>query len=169
MEQPVGRRGLGRYLYMYMHHPSVAVLVRSAEAGCSVCTVIRGVLRHIYPAEFDEAAATVSPVLATASTHPEWMMNTEQSDDDIQVATRLAECAKSRNPTEDLNLGDIGEGRIVLEHGSLDELALRGNTGQRLVKVYVLNADRLSGHLFGFKNSCRSIPQDNKMFLMEDS
>lgn len=169
VEQPVGRRGLGRYRYMYMHHPNVAVLVRSAEAGCSVCAVIRDGLRYFHEAEFDEAAAAVSPALATGSMHAKSKMNAKQSDDDIQVATRLAKCAKPRNPGENLDLGNIGKGRIVLEHGSLDELALRGNTGQRNIEVHVLNVNPLHFFLFGFKTSCRSISQDDKMFLMDDS
>lgn len=169
VEAPEGRRGLGRYFYTYMHHPSVAALVRSAEAGCNICAVICYEMRFNNRARFDEAAAMLSAALTTASTHSEWIMNTRQSDDDTSAATQLAKCAESRDHLKDLDLGDAGNGRIVIEHSSHDKPGPWGTADKFTVKAYAFNVKFVYAYLSGFQTSCRSISQDYKMGSVRDS
>lgn len=150
MDKPEGRRSSpGRYLYIYMHHPSVAALARSAE-GCSICTVLRHGLRSSHTTEFDQAANAVSPAPTTASTHV-------KSDD--EVATCLAERVKSKNSFEELDLADIGKGRLIIQYSSHDKPGLREATGNFLIQADILNSDSLFGAFYGFQTSCRSIFQ----------
>lgn len=151
VDTPEGRRGFGYYLYIYMHHPSVAALLRSAE-GCSICTVLCHGLRSSNAIEFSQAADALAPAPTNASTHA-------KSDD--EVATCLAERVKSKNSFERSDLADIGKGRIILRHYSNDELGLRGTTGKFVIEADVLNNDSLYGVFSGFQNSCRSISQNN--------
>lgn len=143
------------FLYRYMHHPSVPALVRSSEAGCRVCTVLRYTVSRDGETYFNGIGASM---------HRESTMNTKQSAaDDVSLATRLAECAKSKNSSQltELDLGNTGKGRIVIEHFPCDELGLRGTTSKFHGTVYAL-VDDLSSALFeffyGFQTSCRPFP-----------
>lgn len=155
VDAPEGRRQLGRYHYIYMHHPSVAALVRSAK-GCSICNVLRNTLRRLNKPQFDKAAATVTPALTTASTSATSIADAEQSDD--EVATRLAEQVKLKTSLKRLDLGDIGKGRIIIQHSSHNKLGPRGNTDIFNIRAYVLDAWSLSVYLSVFQTSCRSYP-----------
>lgn len=86
-------REQGRYLYIYMHHLNFRTLQGSAGGGCEICTVIFDELRSYgdIPKEF---AATSSQAQSTAGPQPKSVVPGAQFDEDIFIATRLAELAK---------------------------------------------------------------------------
>lgn len=154
VEMPEGQRLDGHYHYIYMHHPSIAALVRSAK-GCSICKVLCHDLRSGHATDFDQAAGVVSPALTTASKRVKSIMDAETSHD--QAAAYLAEQVKSMTYFYDLDLGDIGKGRIIIQHSSHDKLGPRGTIDKLYTRVNLPNVDFLYGVLSGFQTSCRSI------------
>lgn len=137
----------GRYVYTYVHHAHIVALLASAEAGCGLCMFFINRLKKL------DAFSEWKRDAVLRSAQPNSGTPTAQPDEDVFVATQLAEFGRREDIYSHSDLGIRGHGRIVVQIYSDERPRLWWKHGGLSNVVSVLNTC-LFAHFRYFRTFC---------------
>lgn len=139
----------GCYVYTYVHHAHIVALLASAEAGCGLCLFFINRLKKL------DAFSEWKRDAVLRSAHPNSETATAQPDEDVFVATQLAERGRREDIYSHSDLGIHGHGRIVVQIYSDERPRLWWKHGGLFNVVSVLNTG-LFAYFRYFQTPCMS-------------
>lgn len=115
------------YVYTYIHHAHIVALRASAEAGCCLCAFL---FNKLGEASEDCDWGRDSDIECDGDSDIEWVLDSDiisklmppnsertiaQPDEDVFIATQLAELGRRQGIYDTWELGAHGHGRIVVQ------------------------------------------------------
>lgn len=142
------------YIYIYVHHPNVGVLIASAEAGCDGCTILCDGLRRQSGNDFDAIRALYPPVQGSKQPESVAQLTTTMAND-TQAATRFADVIRQDRVFSDTHLEHYDNGRVVLSSPCQHESGIRACSHDDpwpSLTVKALTTPKLDGLIFFFNS-----------------
>lgn len=144
----------GRYVFTYIHHANLEILLATANAGCWFCKTIVGSIWEYSNTSLEKHIAERS--LDQGSAQPNSAPHPVEPDQDMMAATELAELAKRGGLYRTEDLEAHGPGRIIVQSYFPTKFDRPGNNGYALYETHTLTRGALDGLFHYFTSPCMS-------------
>lgn len=142
-----------RYVYTYIHHDNIAVLLASANAGCSICKIIIDGLKFQNEHDFEGLVAMYS-----LHQDPDSGAATAAPDEADLTAAQVAEFAKLDGIHDGSGFQTYADGRIVIQVNSDKKSGLAGASARTMAEAFTLTLPALTWPFQYFTTPCMLNP-----------